>query len=84
MSIFIYRLQEVDAKPQSLLIEYIKENSWVKLLQAYLGAYGLVKVDSLLQHLSAKTRTMTIYYCFLHFCCNWIIDSYFFFAVAIH
>ena len=39
-------LQEVDAKPQSLLIEYIKENSWVKILQAYLGAYGLVKVYS--------------------------------------
>jgi len=38
-------LQEVDAKPQSLLIEYIKENSWVKILQAYLGAYGLVKVS---------------------------------------
>ncbi|XP_048582468.1 inositol polyphosphate 5-phosphatase K [Nematostella vectensis] len=40
-------LQEVDAKPQSLLIEYIKENSWVKLLQAYLGAYGLVKLRSI-------------------------------------
>ena len=39
-------LQEVDAKPQSLLIEYIKENSWVKILQAYLGAYGLVKVQA--------------------------------------
>ena len=39
-----FSLQEVDAKPQSLLIEYIKENSWVKILQAYLGAYGLVKV----------------------------------------
>lgn len=34
----------MDAKPQSLLLEYIKENSWVKILQAYLGAYGLVKV----------------------------------------
>ncbi|KAJ7387359.1 positive regulation of renal water transport [Desmophyllum pertusum] len=40
-------LQEVDAKPQSLLIEYIKENSWVKILQAYLGAYGLVKLKSI-------------------------------------
>ncbi|KXJ17018.1 phosphatidylinositol 4,5-bisphosphate 5-phosphatase A isoform X2 [Exaiptasia diaphana] len=40
-------LQEVDAKPQSLLIEYIKENSWVKLIQAYLGAYGLVKLRSI-------------------------------------
>lgn len=43
--IWLFSLQEVDAKPQSLLIEYIKENSWVKILQAYLGAYGLVKVS---------------------------------------
>lgn len=42
---WLFSLQEVDAKPQSLLIEYIKENSWVKILQAYLGAYGLVKVS---------------------------------------
>ena len=45
---FSFSLQEVDAKPQSLLIEYIKENSWVKILQAYLGAYGLVKVRMIL------------------------------------
>lgn len=40
-------LQEVEVRPYSFVVEMIMENRWVKVIQEYLGYYGLVRVKSL-------------------------------------